>query len=444
MIRGNTRIPGPISATDSFDVFLSHSSAQKDWVEALARNLEDAGKRVFLDKWHLVPGEGYVAGLHQGMMRSRAVVVGAVEAAMPFTEALHWVDFRTPVPYREAFARLLAGLDRQPPGSAPYYDGPVVEPAEAACAPIPRATNPVQRVLNRLDGSQTVVLLTREGQFPNRGAQALTEAAFQRLPSDRIRTIALPWSAPGESLAAYYHDLARQAGLGDGIDSAAAFVAAWRQRMGSGRWLWIISGFEHGPAEPCTILTREIRRRTGGNPDAAFILCGGEKLHHLVYSDGDNSVLSGTSVVHWPEMTIEDLRALRPPPTSSDDGLLSRLLDVSGGHPALVRDIIDAGRDSGDWSGTAMEQAVIKSPVVWSTLASLFDSSAHFDRLRSLVDRDEVGDSLPYLFDPLLRRLFWSNLVREIPIAGRPRLTWRSPAIRTTAQIAVAAAETVR
>ena len=41
-----------------YDAFLSHSHEDAEIVEALATRLEDdAGLRVWLDKWVLVPGE---------------------------------------------------------------------------------------------------------------------------------------------------------------------------------------------------------------------------------------------------------------------------------------------------------------------------------------------------------------------------------------------------
>ena len=47
-----------LRAESGYDVFLSRSSADKAGVEVLARRLEDESRlRVFLDKWHLVPGE---------------------------------------------------------------------------------------------------------------------------------------------------------------------------------------------------------------------------------------------------------------------------------------------------------------------------------------------------------------------------------------------------
>lgn len=37
----------------SYDIFLSHNSAQKDWTRALARRLRDNGYRVFFDEWEM-------------------------------------------------------------------------------------------------------------------------------------------------------------------------------------------------------------------------------------------------------------------------------------------------------------------------------------------------------------------------------------------------------
>ncbi|MGH9896799.1 MAG: toll/interleukin-1 receptor domain-containing protein, partial [bacterium] len=68
--------PGPRPDFD-YDVFLSHKSEHKPWVEWLARSLETCGRRVFLDTWNLVPGSNWVEGLHRGVESSRAAVLVA-------------------------------------------------------------------------------------------------------------------------------------------------------------------------------------------------------------------------------------------------------------------------------------------------------------------------------------------------------------------------------
>lgn len=142
-----------------FDVFLSHNSADKEAVEALARRLVDeAGLRPFLDKWHLVPGNPWQEDLEQALGRSRtcAVFIGSsgigpweneemrsaldtrvrhanfrvVPVILPgatipkrgtlprFLSRITWVDFRKRdgVNDTEAFHRLVAGIRGVPPG----------------------------------------------------------------------------------------------------------------------------------------------------------------------------------------------------------------------------------------------------------------------------------------------------------------------------------------
>jgi len=58
-----------------YDVFLSHSSADKPAVEKLAEKLRDAGINPFLDKWHLVAGRLWQPDLEEGLRASGACVI---------------------------------------------------------------------------------------------------------------------------------------------------------------------------------------------------------------------------------------------------------------------------------------------------------------------------------------------------------------------------------
>ncbi|MEQ9500225.1 MAG: SUMF1/EgtB/PvdO family nonheme iron enzyme [Deltaproteobacteria bacterium] len=59
----------------AYDVFLSHHAADKPVVEAIARRLEAAGLKPFLDKWHLVAGQPWQPALEDALRRSRTVAV---------------------------------------------------------------------------------------------------------------------------------------------------------------------------------------------------------------------------------------------------------------------------------------------------------------------------------------------------------------------------------
>jgi len=130
-----------------YDVFLSHNSDDKAAVELLARRLRDqAGLRVFLDKWHLLPGDPWLEALEEALEASDtvAVFVGpsgvspwqneemsaalmrAVrthdeyrvipvllpkvqeDAVATFLARRTWVDFRAGLDDEEAFQRLVA------------------------------------------------------------------------------------------------------------------------------------------------------------------------------------------------------------------------------------------------------------------------------------------------------------------------------------------------
>ena len=140
-----------------YDVFLSHNSADKPSVEALAARLEDEeGLKAFLDAWHLVPGEPWQEALETALDKSATCAVflgpegmGSWEneemrsaldersqnklfrvipvllpganpkdpAALPrFLRRTTWVDFRTGLDDPEAFHRLVAGIRGEAPG----------------------------------------------------------------------------------------------------------------------------------------------------------------------------------------------------------------------------------------------------------------------------------------------------------------------------------------
>lgn len=65
-----------MNLTESLDqVFLSHNSADKPFVEAIAVSLERAQLRPWLDKWHLTPGEAWQPAIERALRDCRCCVV---------------------------------------------------------------------------------------------------------------------------------------------------------------------------------------------------------------------------------------------------------------------------------------------------------------------------------------------------------------------------------
>ncbi len=64
----------PINIT--YDVFISHSHADADWVSQLAHRLEEKnGFQIWLDRWVLIPGQSWQRAMAQGIKNAKACVV---------------------------------------------------------------------------------------------------------------------------------------------------------------------------------------------------------------------------------------------------------------------------------------------------------------------------------------------------------------------------------
>jgi hypothetical protein len=161
----------PDEGNSTYDVFLSHNSADKPLVERLATRLQDeGGMSPFLDKWHLVPGEPWQEALEKALDGSAtcAVFLGpsglgtweneemraaleervrnqhfrVIPVLLPgaypkdpdtlprFLRRLTWVDFSSGIDDTEAFHRLVAGIRGQAPGRD--VSGPIVGRAAEA------------------------------------------------------------------------------------------------------------------------------------------------------------------------------------------------------------------------------------------------------------------------------------------------------------------------
>ncbi len=141
----------------TYDVFLSHSHADAEYVAKLAELLEDKkGLKPWLDKWVVIPGGSFQQAIAKGLeeAKSCAVFLGArtaggwfqmeYEAALNrkaedptfrvipvlipdvdptvvniFLKLYDWVDFRDEKDFEYAFYRLTCGIKGVSPGRWP-------------------------------------------------------------------------------------------------------------------------------------------------------------------------------------------------------------------------------------------------------------------------------------------------------------------------------------
>ncbi|MBW8875596.1 MAG: TIR domain-containing protein [Acidobacteria bacterium] len=171
-----------------YDVFLSHSTADKPAVEELARKLVEAGIKPFFDKWELIPGESSQESLEKALDESRtcAVFVGSAslgpwqneemrsaidewvgdktfrvipvllpgapdprERKMPrFLRRPTWVDFRAGLNDGEAFRSLISGIQGKPPGPGDSAAGELI-PSRAVASPYRCMAQPPEGFIHR-------------------------------------------------------------------------------------------------------------------------------------------------------------------------------------------------------------------------------------------------------------------------------------------------------
>ncbi len=290
-----------------FDVFLSHSNADKPAVLQIAQRLKSAGLRPWLDAAELVPGAAWEPGLASGLRASRtcAFFVGPRQAGNwaeqerqlaqnlaatrpdfrlipvllpgvpepfdysvlpPFLTLKTWVDFRAGLDDAGALQRLVAGIQGVAPGldaalpaddadTEPYRGLEVFEADHAACFFGREAE--VQRIVEMMKHTRFVAVLGASGS----GKSSLIRSGLL----SALRAGALPGSAgwpvlvvrpratPLGEVAAC---LARRGTPGAAVSVSACVAALKRDPMalyqeslallgpGDGAVLWVIDQFE--------------------------------------------------------------------------------------------------------------------------------------------------------------------------------------------------------
>jgi len=216
----------PAPEPSGYDVFLSHNSADKPAVEAIAGRLQAAGLRPFFDAWCLIPGEPWIPALERALTRSAviAVFVGPHgKGAWQEQESLHglvlaaqqrgkrvipvllpgartndidgflglrtWVDLAAD----DGFARLVAGITGRAPGprmaparpsgarqpvSAPLVDDEAVPPEAAT-----KLTS-IFREVERLLASGDRILAIKSLRTATGLGLAEAKAAIERFEAD--------------------------------------------------------------------------------------------------------------------------------------------------------------------------------------------------------------------------------------------------------------------
>lgn len=460
-----------VSGSLAYDVFLSHSSVNKPWVETLALNLRDQGLRVFYDAWDLVPGRDLNQQLEDALHSARsgvlvvspeayqsgwvrdewsamltrqkgdpdfsfvAVVYGDI-ADFPFLNNRLWVDFRDAERYRRSFHELLCGLQGRAPGDG-VFEGSLQMPKAPAQASLDAGVEQVfDDLFEEFYQNPIQMLLAQDGMASGPVAGPLLARARLRFGSDNVHHVSLPVEEGGDT-AAYFSWLGRKLGLDAPVNSIVELEQGLSERLHTNTPLFLLlSGFESTPRAVQRGLASVVRGLVDGNGLRSRLLVlfqGGERLADLRFAEGNLSLLNTARVCFWPEPGVADLQRLHAERFSAESppaAELAALLRISGGHPRLIQLCLEVQTGQGNQDHNAYEVAFLDSPEVWAMFTPLVRDDSEAEQVREWLEVLDLGPARPYDFDGLRRRLFWRNLLARRCVEGRWRLQWRCELLR--------------
>jgi hypothetical protein len=446
----------------AYDVFLSHRSVNKPWVEVLAHNLEACGLTVFFDKWSLIPGQSLSRQLHDGIKQSRKALLIATPEALdsgwvneeyetlldrrvqqpgylipltfggempdfPFLRNVLTVDFSDPSPaaYGEALHRLLCALRDEPPGKqvnlpiqAQIPDPVLSDPSRADAASLPsEVSHGLHQLLHHNNNMQ--LLLAQKGIDRSAMQRTILEQGKVLFGDGNCLHASLPPSAKVDERK-YLLWLKKQLGLQEPLDDFLDLGFALMDRIKQqGALLLLMTRFDDGPNDLRYELSNLLRSACEDSDGALrVIICGGQKLAQLHFEDRGLSPLKNAEVFFWPDPNVRDLVETH----HLDESEAAQLLQVSGSHPALLHALLDQQQHHKGHADTMAE--VVREYIHRHPLFSCY--RLHSARLLPLLAQDVLAPHDYWPADALMRDLFWDNLITQ---RGK-HFVWRSPIIR--------------
>jgi len=230
--------------------------------------------------------------------------------------------------------------------------------------------------------------------------------------------------------AIYFSHLAQQINLTETVTNSAELERILDWKLNNREHLCLlISSLEKGDGKRANELASSLRNLLEHHKLYLHLLfCGGKKLAELRFANGDLSLLNCAAVGYWRELTGPDVQQLyqqafpEQPPLSAEPA--KALLEVSGGHPKLLEHCFAY------WVNNDPIEKYSQQLQQEDVLVAVFTPFLNKpDFLRQILGRLASLDICPattYIFDDLLRQLYWANLL----VKRKMRLVWRCEAIR--------------
>lgn len=225
----------------------------------------------------------------------------------------------------------------------------------------------------------------------------------------------------------YFASLGIQCGLSKPIQSAGDLEMALGEKLqGDNIICLFISRLEKSDklANEFASLLRNLLETT----KLRVLLSGGQKLAELKFADGDLSLLNNADVKEYPELTVAHLQHWqnKTPAKKFNHQELQTLLAMTGGHPILLQRCLEYRSKNSKLAIDDYPQQLKQEPQLIAAFTRFQKNPQQVQQLREWLAQLDIMPAHPYIFDGLLREVYWLNLLVE----RNNRLVWRCEIVR--------------
>jgi hypothetical protein len=167
------------------------------------------------------------------------------------------------------------------------------------------------------------------------------------------------------------------------------------------------------------------------NTKLHIVLYGGKKLAELKAKNGALSILNMATVREYPQMTLTNLQfILNQESVKLSHKKTMQLLNICGGHEILLKYCIEfyhEKRKFSQYEELLEEKLQTEKSELNQIITQIKNSNdvIKINKICSYLNKVDIQPAEPYIFDDLLRELYWSNLL----IKRGLRLEWRCEAL---------------
>lgn len=285
----------------------------------------------------------------------------------------------------------------------------------------------IQESILLFQNRQSVILLDQQKRIKGKVKDCLLKKSNE---SELGRVYDISFYNSLTSLGEYFQFLEQQCSIKPEKGKPLHFRTQLEERLKSGNKIFLlITEFDKGCEEGRQEFAGILRALTEKSSDIRLLICGGETLEEF-YFKGELSYLNRAKVMEWPDPTVGAIVSMAAdifPDLNVNESLAQDLLQLSGGHLEILDICFKIFKENKKIpkdlliSRLASERSTVKLFKPFSI------SSEKNSKICTLLKNNDLGPALTYIKNPLKRRLFWHNLLKNDGSKGR--LYWRCEAL---------------